>query len=140
MRKSHISIVLFSISILFFTGCTFRQKYKDIKEINYYGFNNPLDVDDAQFISIEKIDKVTNLFFKLEKAQWYLPKGRSRYYKVKVSNNRVIYLEVIAGKPHPVRIIKNDIFTDDWYIFSDETDIEEWSKLLNELDARLNNL
>jgi len=95
----------------------------------YYGSFSPSDTIQHPFINVD-MKTLNSLFCNIKKSEGYLPKGASKYILMNTTKNKQIILQIIAGRPHPIRIVNKDIFKDKWYEFKDSSSIKQWNELL----------
>lgn len=130
--------IIFPLSVL--TGfqkihTSTKYDWTKIKEFKFYGYINPDEKKDAQYI-LADTDKIKKIFSQLKSSEGFLPKGAERFATISFENKKKITIQVIAGGHLQFRIIKKKLFTDDWFEIS-ENNLIEWTDYLNVLTTKI---
>ena len=113
-----------------------QTDWTKIKEFKFYGFDSPTENKDAKYV-LADTDKIKKIFSNLVKSDGFLPKGASRFATITFEDNEKITIEIIAGGHLPFRVIKKDIWTDNWFDFPDNNTATEWTTYITELTDKL---
>lgn len=121
-RIIHVLIILVGLSSFRITDKPIKYNWQKIKEFKFHGFEDPSKKEDGEFI-IADITKIKNLFLKVKRTKAYFPKGANRFATIIFKDNTKIVIQIIAGSDLIFRVIKNDLFTDDWYNLNEKNNI-----------------
>ena len=113
-----------------------KYDWTKIKKFKFYGFVNATDKKSTDKYVLADTDKIKKIFSNLKKSDGFMPKGASRFATITFDNKKKITIQIIAGGHLPFRIIKKDLFTDDWFDFEDSTS-REWTTYINDLTDRI---
>lgn len=137
MRIIKLLSLLFVVVII--NSCTAQDSpkydWQEIKEVKFYGRNNPIDQKNAAYV-LADIQRITPLLIHTEQSKGYLPKGAQSYATITFKNSQTITIQILPGLPAAFRVVKGKIFEDDWFVLNEKNGLL-WLNYITELNKQL---